>query len=276
MKTNIYLTAFYGAICLSIIHLILSAITAHVPDFNTIAWGLFANYLVALLLGFYIINSNQNTLKTGISVFLIYFLIGHFNILIEAYIFNVSTRYETGREIWLGLITAIVFSPLYVNFFSSKKKPLVLGLEKRSPLKWLGRIVAGDFIYLFLYILAGFTLTIIYPKLLEFYEGKLPSITLLLQTQLFLRGFIFMGVAFLIIQTMNVSTFNRAVFIGLVFAILGGIAPLIPPNDLMPAYVRLGHAFEVGISNSAYGLILGYLLKSKMISQPGRFVNEMS
>lgn len=276
MKTNIYLTAFYGAICLSIIHLILSAITAHVPDFNTITWGLFANYLVALLLGFYIINSNQNTLKTGISVFLIYFLIGHFNILIEAYIFNVSTRYETGREIWLGLITAIVFSPLYVNFFSSKKKPLVLGLEKRSPLKWLGRIVAGDFIYLFLYILAGFTLTIIYPKLLEFYEGKLPSITLLLQTQLFLRGFIFMGVAFLIIQTMNVSTFNRAVFIGLVFAILGGIAPLIPPNDLMPAYVRLGHAFEVGISNSAYGLILGYLLKSKMIAQPGRFVNEMS
>ncbi|MGB5320368.1 hypothetical protein [Eudoraea sp.] len=276
MKTNIYLTAFYGAICLSIIHLILSAITAHVPDFNTITWGLFANYLVALLLGFYIINSNQNTLKTGISVFLIYFLIGHFNILIEAYIFNVSTRYETGREIWLGLITAIVFSPLYVNFFSSKKKPLVLGLEKRSPLKWLGRIVAGDFIYLFLYILAGFTLTIIYPKLLEFYEGKLPSITLLLQTQLFLRGFIFMGVAFLIIQTMNVSTFKRAVFIGLVFAILGGIAPLIPPNDLMPAYVRLGHAFEVGISNSAYGLILGYLLKSKMIAQPGRFVNEMS
>ena len=85
-----------------------------------------------------------------------------------------------------------------------------------------------------------------------------------------------MGVAYLIIQTMNVSTFNRAVFIGLVFAILGGIAPLIPPNDLMPAYVRLGHAFEVGISNSAYGLILGYLLKSKMIAQPGRFVNEMS
>jgi hypothetical protein len=276
MKTNIYLTAFYGAICLSIIHLILSAITAHVPDFSTIAWGLFANYLVALLLGFYIINSNQNTLKTGISVFLIYFLIGHFNILIEAYIFNVSTRYETGREIWLGLLTAIVFSPLYVKFFSRKKKPLVLGLEKRSPLKWLGRIVAGDFIYLFLYILAGFTLTLIYPKLLEFYEGKLPSMTLLLQTQLFLRGFIFMGVAFLIIQTMNVSTFNRAVFIGLVFAILGGIAPLIPPNDLMPAYVRLGHAFEVGISNSAYGLILGYLLKNKMIAQPGRFVNEMS
>jgi hypothetical protein len=46
---------------------------------------------------------------------------------------------------------------------------------------------------------------------------------------------------------------------------LGGIAPLIQPNELMPLYIRIGHSFEVGISNFAFGLVLGLLLSQKLI-----------
>ena len=65
------------------------------------------------------------------------------------------------------------------------------------------------------------------------------------------------------LQTLNISVVKKAILIGLTFAILGGIAPLIPPNELMPSYVRLGHGFEVGISNFIYGILLALLLKLK-------------
>jgi hypothetical protein len=55
------------------------------------------------------------------------------------------------------------------------------------------------------------------------------------------------------------TTARKALLIGLVFSILGGIAPLIPPNEFMPADIRIGHGFEVGVSNLIYGVILGYL-----------------
>lgn len=47
-------------------------------------------------------------------------------------------------------------------------------------------------------------------------------------------------------------------------SIIGGIAPLILPGSEMPAYIRIGHSFEVGISNFLYGLLLGYLLNQKV------------
>ena len=133
--------------------------------------------------------------------------------------------------------------------------------SKRSLIGWFWRILVADILYLLLYIIAGFVLTIVYPQLLQFYEGKIPSFDILINTQLFIRGFIFIGIALLMLQTLNISVVKKAILIGLTFAILGGIAPLIPPSELMPAYVRLGHGFEVGISNFIYGILLTLLLK---------------
>ena len=59
---------------------------------------------------------------------------------------------------------------------------------------------------------------------------------------------------------MNTSLLSKAIFIGLVFAILGAVAPLIPESDLMPAYVRCGHAIEVSTSNFLYGISIALLL----------------
>ena len=101
---------------------------------------------------------------------------------------------------------------------------------------------------------------------MEFYKDKIPSSSLIINVQFF-RGFVFVGVAILILRTLNLSLIKKAVLIGLIFSILGGIAPLIPPNEFMPAYVRLGHGFEVGTSNFLYGLVIGYLLGQKTIEE---------
>jgi hypothetical protein len=66
---------------------------------------------------------------------------------------------------------------------------------------------------------------------------------------------------------MNISLIKKAILIGLIFSVLGGVAPLIPPSELMPSYVRLGHGFEVGISNFIYGIVLAVLLRSSTVNE---------
>ena len=139
-------------------------------------------------------------------------------------------------------------------------------LKKRSVFNWIWRIVVGIFLYLFLYLTAGFILQATYPELLDFYKDKIPPFDLMIGTQ-FLRGLIFVVVAILILRTLKELKSKKAIFIGLVFAILGGIAPLIIPNDLMPHNIRMGHLFEVGSSNFIYGFILAYLLSQQQISE---------
>jgi len=38
---------------------------------------------------------------------------------------------------------------------------------------------------------------------------------------------------------------------------------LLLPNPYLPGGIRLAHGFEIGISNLAYGALLGYLLTRK-------------
>ena len=261
MKTTLFVKSIFGALLLTVLYMLFNMLLGQTIGFDNLFWGILPNYMVALLLGYYIMSSSLGGIRLSISVFLIYFLIGHFNLLIEAYIFNVSSRQETALEIIRGLFISVTFAPLYVYIFRNKIVKEAVIFSKRSLIGWFWRILVADILYLLLYIIAGLVLTIVYPQLLQFYEGKIPSFDILINTQLFIRGFIFIGIALLMLRTLNISVVKKAILIGLTFAILGGIAPLIPPSELMPAYVRLGHGFEVGISNFIYGILLTLLLK---------------
>ena len=265
MKTNLFLKSLIGAALLSIIFLLTNLALGLPLSLTSILWGIVANYLVALVLGYLIIYSIYQGLKLYLIVFLVYFIIGHFNLLIEAYIFNVTNRQETGMEIIRGFIVSLVFAPTFCYLFPKNPNPEPRNFAKRSLLSWAWRIVTGNILYLFLYLLAGFILITVYPQLMEFYQDKIPPMDVMLNTQLFLRGFLFMGIAILLSRVLQTSRQKTAIYIGLVFAILGALAPLIPPSELMPGYVRLGHGFEVVSSNFLYGFILGYLLGQKHI-----------
>lgn len=263
MKTTLFVKSFLGALLLTALYILFNMVLGQNTTFDNLFWGIFANFLVALLLGYYIMHSSPGGIRLSISVFLIYFLIGHFNILIEAYIFNVSSRQETSLELIRGFLISVTFAPLYVYIFRIKKVKEAPSFSKRSFIGWSWRILVANILYLFLYLTAGFVLTLVYPQLLEFYADKIPPIDIMINTQLFIRGFIFIGIALLMLRTLNISVIKKVLLIGLTFAVLGGIAPLIPPNELMPSYVRLGHGFEVGVSNFIYGILLTLLLKLK-------------
>lgn len=263
MKTTLFAKSILGALLLTALYMLFNMILGQTSANSNLYWGILSNFLIALLLGYYIMSSSLGGIRLSISVFLIYFMIGHFNLLIEAYIFNVSSRQETALELIRGFFISVTFAPLYVYIFKSKTAKEAVIFSKRSLLSWLWRILVADILYLFLYIIAGFVLTLVYPQLLEFYEGKIPPFDIMINTQLFIRGFIFIGIALLMLHTLNISAVKKGILIGLTFATLGGIAPLIPPSELMPSYVRLGHGFEVGISNFVYGVLLTLLLKLK-------------
>lgn len=267
MDPKFYLKSLLGALLLCFLSWLGNQLIGHSETSSINGWNVLANFLIALVIGFYIIHSSSRAWKlTGI-VFITFFIIGYFNILIEAMIFNVTDRSQTLKELLVGFLSVAIFSPLYVYLHDRwEGQSKSLEFVKRSPFSWIWRILLSDFLYFIFYAIAGFTLQAVYPQLLEFYEGKIPPFSLIIPTQ-FLRGFIFVAIAFLVLKTSPLSRSKKAVLIGLLFSILGGIAPLISPNAHMPAYIRWGHGFEVGVSNFLYGLTIGFLLGQQLFSK---------
>ena len=86
MKTNLWIKSALGALLLTAIYALLNVFFGQTQHLNNLLWGVLANFLVALILGYYIYHTTLAGLKLALAVFLIYFVISHFNTLIEAYI----------------------------------------------------------------------------------------------------------------------------------------------------------------------------------------------
>ncbi len=266
MKTNFLLSSALGALVLTSLSIIFDFAIGRIMTLDVIGWMLVSNILISAILGLTIRNNVLHGWKLVLSVFLIYFLIGHFSLLIEAYIFNVTERQQTLLIILQGFVIALISSPILVLLFGKwKGEERRLDFSPRTGLSWVWRILVGDLLYVFFYLLAGFILYSVYPQLMDFYGDKVPPFSTMINTQFF-RATIFIGVAVLITRTVELSLFQRALLIGSLFAVIGGLAPLmVPDNEIMPAYIRFGHAFEVGISNFLFGFILTFLTGQKIV-----------
>ncbi|NHE55472.1 hypothetical protein [Cyclobacterium plantarum] len=241
-------------------------------SFSQYVWQTVANFLIILLLGIYLHSTRLKNWKRYLSVVAIYFFIGHFSILIEAYLFDVSDLNMTILEMARGFFIVLLISLILVRLFPVRKEPIKSNTDYpvRFRIRPLG-LLSGVFLYLFIYGLAGFVLQASYPEFLEFYKGKIPSFSRIAGVQI-IRSFLFMGIAIVVLRSCLLAKPKTALLIAMLFSVLGGIAPLIPPNELMPGYVRIGHFFEVGISNFLYGYILGYILVSNSEEKEKAFV----
>ena len=270
MKKSDIIRILAATLFLTLLYWIAGWVFGNISGSKIHIFSLVSNLLVCLLLGYYIRFTNKSFWQLSFSVFLIYYLIGHFNLYVEAYIFNVTTRSETLFENWVGLVISAIISPILVWLFMQNDHSATNKREfrTRNIFQWVWRILVSDIIYLLFYIGAGLTLSIALPKVIAFYDGKLPSMDLMIYTQLFLRGFVFTLVAIIIVRSMNQNLLKRSVFVGVVFAVLGAVAPLLPPSELMPQYVRLGHGIEVSISNFLFGLTISWLLGQPFLREP--------
>ena len=195
----------------------------------------------------------------SLSLFIIFYGIGYFNLLIEAYIFDVTMRQETLIELARGLLIVGIYIPLLTKYITAPSPKSSISFDSKPWYNWVGKFVLADIIYLFFYLLAGFILVTVYPKMMTFYEDKIPPMSLIIQTQLFLRGILFALFSLLILRTTKFSKWHGAIFTATTFVILGGIAPLLPHSIFMPGFVRFGHGIEVTISNFAVGIVLSLL-----------------
>ena len=224
-----------------------------------------SHLLITGILTVYLSYSELHKGPRYFAIFWISCIFGSFNNLIEAYLFDVTSQQDTLKLMEFSLVNSLVVTFVLGRFVPVNPSPSATR-QHRKWFSWAGRILAGDFLYTFLYGLAGFILVTVYPQMMDFYEGKIPDGQLVLLTQIGFRGFIFTFTALLITQTTNGSTMRIAILTGAMLSLIGGIAPLVNVNAFMPWVVRFGHLFEVGISNFLFGFLAALMMNTKKTS----------
>jgi len=112
--------------------------------------------------------------------------------------------------------------------------------------------------YELLYFGAGM---LVYPYVADFYASRrLPPFGLLAGLAAF-RALLFVVWTW---PLLRMAPRHAPWLVGLGFAIIAGIAPLLPDNPYMPADIRFYHAIETGISNFLFGWILAWLLQPRL------------
>jgi hypothetical protein len=183
--------------------------------------------------------------------------VGSFNLLIEAVAFAVIDLAEAVRSLVTQLCVSALISAAVVmaaRFQPTASKPI----PKFSIARVIGVIVA----YQILYLIAGM---LVFPFVAKFYINlNLPPLEQVLALQA-LRACVFIAsVAMFLLAGLR----HAPLVLGTAFSVIGGLAPLLPDNPLMPAEMRGYHAIEVGISNFLFGVVLAMLLTSKGVRKP--------
>jgi hypothetical protein len=178
------------------------------------------------------------------------FVVGSANNLLEAVVYGVLSLRQALAAAIPAAIIFIILSPLAMLTAGRWKN----GSEAKrgadiTPMKLLAVVAA----YEVLYWTAG---TLVYPYIAHFYAAKtVPPVHEIASLQV-VRSLIFFAAGYPLLKT---GLRNAPLVMGLVYGIIGGIAPLLPDNPYMPADIRFYHGIETSVSNFLFGLIVGYL-----------------
>ena len=188
-----------------------------------------------------------------VALFALGWIVGQFNTLIEAVVFDVMPVGEALVALGVGAVVyAIIAAGAVLLTGKWWGKDSARPVQPRiTPLRLVG-VIAG---YELLYWGAGM---LVFPYIEHFYAGKaLPSVALIAGLQI-PRALIFAAAAWPLLRT---SPRAAPLVLAIAFSVIGGIAPLLPDNPYMPADIRLAHGIETGLSNFLFGLLVGLLLR---------------
>jgi hypothetical protein len=184
------------------------------------------------------------------------FVVGSANNLIEAVFFGVLLPQEVSAAAAPAGIIFAILSPAAVLLAGRWRN-----LDERSagggftPLTLLAAVAA----YELLYWSAG---TLVYPYIADFYATRtVPPFYIVSAVQI-VRSLIFVGAAYPLLKS---GLRGAPLVLALVYAVIGGVAPLLPDNPYMPAHIRFYHAIEVSISNFIFGLVVGVLFARRRL-----------
>jgi hypothetical protein len=177
------------------------------------------------------------------------FVVGSANNLLEAVVYGVlSLRQALAAAVPAAIVFAIL-SPLAVLLAGRWKYGSEAEAAGVTPIKLLIVVAA----YEVLYSTAG---TLVYPYIAHFYATKtIPPVYEVASLQV-VRSLIFFAAGYPLLKS---GLRSAPLIMGLVYGVVGGIAPLLPDNPYMPADIRFYHGIETSASNVLFGLIVGYL-----------------
>lgn len=238
--------------------------------------------LNTIILTLFIINSKTSGLKLIGTTFIIYWGTQYFMTQIETLYFNAAVKMQLAdimRTVISGALSAIIFSSFAVLVLGRfKKKPTSVSDENPIKLRFtklLPNATVLAFSYVIIYFTFGYFVAWQFADLRYFYSGSTQLVSFFQQIanqfqtdpmlplfQVF-RGFLWAGLAIIIIRSLGIKNWTTYIITGLLFSVLI-TTPLIFPNDYMPAPVRLAHSFELSASMLTFGVISVFIFKNKL------------
>lgn len=195
-------------------------------------------------------------------LFLLGFVVGSANSLVEAVVFGVLQPRQIVSAAVPPAIVFAILSPVAVLLAgrwtrAGQPAPEAGGF---TPLTLLGAVVA----YEILYWTAG---TLVWPYIADFYATRtVPPVYAVAALQV-VRSLIFVGVAYPLTKS---GLRGAPLVLALVYSVIGGVAPLLPDNPYMPPDIRFYHGVETSTSNFLFGLVVGYLSTRRRPAVPPR------
>jgi hypothetical protein len=199
--------------------------------------------------------SSVNGWRLVLMLFMLGFVVGSANSLIEALFFGVLMPHQAIAAAVPASIVFAILAPaavLLAGRWRAGNAPLNEG-GGFTPLTLLGAVAA----YELLYWSAG---TLVYPYVANFYATRTIPPAYVVATVQVVRSLIFVGAAYPLLKG---GLRNAPLVLALVYGIVGGIAPLLPDNPYMPPDIRFYHAIETSTSNFIFGLIVGFLFERR-------------
>jgi hypothetical protein len=241
--------------------------------------------ITAAVWTYVILRSRWSGWKLVLTVFVVFFGVSTMMSQIETAYF--VTRLPPGmlpRLFLAGLIIAAVFAPLAVLILGRARSHETSGDTRLNmPVStWVLKLSLIVIAYLVLYFTFGYFFAWRNPVVREYYGGSDPAgfishVTSLLQNEpmLFLlqavRAVLWTALAVPIIKVMKGDWWHAGLAVALLFGVFM-IAPLLLPNPLMPAEVRMAHLLETSTSNFVFGWLIVWSLQGRREHKPAKQV----
>lgn len=228
------------------------------PPFSEMVLPMLAGTLITVAVLVY--PATYSTLRGWrlfLALFLALFGLNVFLLNIEGALFLFITPEQLASIVLMSTLTNALLAALMVYAFGRGPTVAVpTGAKQHSVGKWGLRILLVAVCYMILYFTAGL---LIIPFVKEFYETQhIPTGAWFIPFQV-LRGLGYVLFTLYLVRSISGSRWHCSLSMGLLFPVIAGVAGLLSPNGIMPDHVRYWHMLEIGWSNLAFGMIVGYV-----------------
>jgi hypothetical protein len=286
MKTKLFL--FLKFLALVVLYFILFAVISATvlprlqqspADYEPLS-ALSALLLMAVLntalLTYITVRSRWSGLKLIVTLAVVFFGVATFMPQIETAVFVRTLPPGFLSRLFLaGSLFSFLYAPLLVLLAGNRRQSEFTAPKVKVNSSGLViKIAIAASIYVVLYFTFGYFVAWQSPAVRGFYGGgnlngffnellKTWATTPWLFPFQFLRGLLWTILALPIIRMFQGNRFEKAVAVGLLFAVV--TSQLLLPNPFMPYAVRMRHLVETASSNFLFGCLVVWLLNSKYV-----------